>query len=293
MKELFGTGVALVTPFDKNGSVDHDALRKLVSHQIENGINYLVVLGTTGEPATLSSDEKEAVKQTVIEENEGRLPLVLGIGGNNTARVVHEVSTCDLSEFTAVLSVSPYYNRPSQEGIFQHFKAISDACPKPLIVYNVPSRTGQNMTPDTTIRLARECPSIVAVKEAAGDQVQAMRLLQNKPKDFLIISGDDMLALPMVQAGGAGVISVIGQGFPKDFSTMIKHGLEGRQALANRLQYKIMDSIDYIFEEGNPAGIKALLHAKGLVKPYVRLPLIEVTVELRQKIDNFVAQYKY
>lgn len=291
MKELLGTGVALVTPFNEDKSVDFDGLKRLVNFQIDNGVNYLVVLGTTGEPATLTSEEKEQVKATVIEANKGRLPLVIGIGGNNTLAVVNEVRTADLSAFSAILSVSPYYNKPTQEGIYQHFKAISEASPLPIIVYNVPGRTAKNVEVKTVLRLANDFKNIVAVKEAAGDIVQAMRLIQHKPKDFMVISGDDMIALPMVLAGGAGVISVIGQGLPKDFSEMIQQGLKGKVENANTLHYKIMDCIDLIFEEGNPAGIKALLKDFDICSENVRLPLVNASDDLRQKITNFVANY--
>jgi 4-hydroxy-tetrahydrodipicolinate synthase len=291
MKELLGTGVALVTPFNKDKSIDFEGLKRLVNFQIANGVNYLVVLGTTGEPATLSADEKEQVKKTIIETNNGRLPLVIGIGGNNTMAVVNEIKSTDLSAFCAILSVSPYYNKPTQEGIYQHFKAISEASPLPIIVYNVPGRTGRNLDPKTVIRLANDFENIVAVKEAAGDMVQAMRLIQHKPTNFMVISGDDMIALPMTLAGGAGVISVIAQGLPNDFSKMIQEGLNGNVENANRLHYKVMDSIDYIFEECNPSGIKALLKAKNICSEYVRLPLVEATSQLQQKINNFVANY--
>ena len=291
MKELLGTGVALVTPFNQDKSLDLEGLKRLVNFQIDNGVNYLVVLGTTGEPATLTTEEKEQVKKTVIEANNGRLPLVIGIGGNNTMAVVNEIKSTDLSAFCAILSVSPYYNKPTQEGIYQHFKAISEASPLPIIVYNVPGRTGRNFEPKTVLRLAKDFKNIVAVKEAAGDMVQALRLIQQKPKDFMVISGDDMIALPMTLAGGAGVISVIGQGLPKDFSEMIQEGLKGNVEKANALQYKFMDSIDYIFEECNPSGIKALLNSVNICSQYVRLPLVEASDDLQQKINNFVANY--
>ncbi|HEY9169509.1 MAG TPA: 4-hydroxy-tetrahydrodipicolinate synthase [Lutibacter sp.] len=291
MKELLGTGVALITPFNEDKSVDFEGLKRLVNFQIDNGVNYLVVLGTTGEPATLTSEEKEQVKSTIIKANNGRLPLVIGIGGNNTMAVVNEVKTADLSAFSAILSVSPYYNKPTQEGIYQHFKAISEASPLPIIVYNVPGRTAKNMEVNTVIRLAKDFKNIIAVKEAAGDIVQAMRLIQQKPKDFMVISGDDMIALSMVLAGGSGVISVIGQGLPKDFSAMIQQGLKGNVANANALHYKVMDCIDYIFEEGNPAGIKALLKNYGICSENVRLPLVNASYDLQQKITNFAANY--
>lgn len=291
MKELLGTGVALVTPFNEDKSVDFEGLKRLVNFQIENGVNYLVVLGTTGEPATLTTEEKEQVKNTIIESNKGRLPLVIGIGGNNTMNVVDEIKNSDLSAFSAILSVSPYYNKPTQEGIYQHFKTIAEASPLPIILYNVPGRTGKNFEPATVLRLANDFDNIVAVKEAAGDLVQAMRLIKQKPANFMVISGDDMIALPMTLAGGAGVISVIGQGLPKDFSTMIQFALDGEVKKANQLHYKIMDSIDYIFEECNPAGIKAVLNKLDICKEYVRLPLVEATPQLQQKINSFIDNY--
>jgi len=288
MKQLTGTGVALVTPFKNDKSVDVNALKKLVNYQVENGINYLVVLGTTGEPATLTKTEKELVKQTVIEANNKRLPLVLGLGGNNTQAVIDEIQQTDLSAFTAILSVSPYYNKPTQEGIYQHFKAISNASPLPIIVYNVPSRTGSNITAQTTLRLANSCKNIIGIKEAAGDMVQAMRILQQKPKDFMVISGDDMIALPIILAGGCGVISVIGEGIPKEFSKLIQFGLAGKANEAYHLQFKLMSGIDFIFEEGNPAGIKALLKIKGITELDVRLPLVEASISLQEKLCQFV-----
>ncbi len=291
MKELLGTGVALVTPFNEDKSVDFEGLARLVNYQIDNGVNYLVVLGTTGEPATLTAEEKEQVKATIIKENNGRLPLVLGIGGNNTMAVAAEIKTTDLTAYTAILSVSPYYNKPTQEGVYQHFKVISEVSSKPIILYNVPGRTGKNMETSTILRLANDFENIVAVKEAAGDIVQAMRIIQHKPADFMVISGDDMIALPMVLAGGAGVISVIGQGLPKDFSEMIQLGLQKKVIEANKLQLKIMDSIDYIFEECNPSGIKALLQKQAICSSNVRLPLVKATEKLEQKLSNFIDNY--
>jgi len=291
MTQFQGTGVALVTPFKNDKSIDVRALRKLVSYQIENGIDYLVILGTTGEPATLNDEEKALVKQTVIKENKGRLPLVLGMGGNNTAALIAEIKQTDLSDFSAILSVSPYYNKPTQQGIYEHFKAVSVASSIPVIIYNVPSRTASNIDVKTTLKLAENCKNIIAVKEAAGDMVQAMRLIQNKPKDFLVISGDDMMALPMVLAGGAGVISVIGQALPKSFSNMMRLGLEGKPEASYELHYRIMNSIDLIFSEGNPAGIKALLNLKGICGPEVRLPLLSASQVLQEKLRNFVENW--
>jgi 4-hydroxy-tetrahydrodipicolinate synthase len=288
MQSLIGTGVALITPFKEDFSIDIDALKRIVNFSIDGGIEYLVVLGTTAENATLSQDEKELVIQTVIEVNAGRLPLVLGVGGNNTLKVVEELKTRDLSSFVAILSVSPYYNRPTQEGIYQHFKAVSEASPIPVILYNVPGRTASNMLPATVIRLANDFENIVAIKEAAGDMVQAMQLLKNKPADFLVISGDDMIALPIVLAGGSGVISVIGQGFPKEFSEMIRLGLNRKVDDAYKSQYLLSDSIDMIFEQGNPAGIKEVFKILGIAENVVRLPLVSVDESLANRLSVFV-----
>lgn len=292
MQSLTGTGVALVTPFKKDFSVDTDALTKIVNYQVDNGINYLVVLGTTAESATLNKDEKELIIKTVIEANAGRLPLVLGVGGNNTHEVTEELKNRDLSAFTAILSVSPYYNKPTQEGIYQHFKAVAEASPIPVILYNVPGRTASNMLPATVIRLANDFENIVAIKEAAGDIVQAMRLIQGAPKGFLVISGDDMITLPMVLAGGAGVISVIGEGFPKQFSKMVQLGLEKKADEAYELHYLLADSIDMIFEQGNPAGIKHIFKALGLCEDVVRLPLVNVNEDLAGRLNAFVEKIR-
>jgi 4-hydroxy-tetrahydrodipicolinate synthase len=288
MQSLIGTGVALVTPFKKDFSIDTEALKKAVNFSIDGGIEYLVVLGTTAENATLSKQEKEQVIRTVIEANNGRLPLVLGVGGNNTMEVVQELQTRNLSAFVAILSVSPYYNKPTQEGIYQHFKAIAAASPIPVIIYNVPGRTASNMLPVTVVRLATDFKNIVAIKEAAGDIVQAMQILKNKPKDFLVISGDDMIALPMVLAGGAGVISVIGQGFPKEFSEMIRLGLNRKVNEAYKYQYLLADAMEMIFEQGNPAGIKEVFALLDICQNTVRLPLVNVDQNLSLRLDHFI-----
>ena len=287
MQSLIGTGVALVTPFKKDFSVDVEALIAIVNFQIDNGIDYLVILGTTAESATLSKAEKELVIKTIVDTNKGRLPLVLGVGSNNTAEVVEELKSGNFSDFVAILSVSPYYNKPTQEGIYQHFKAIAEASPIPIILYNVPGRTAINMLPSTIIRLANDFKNIVAVKEAAGDIVQAMKLIQNKPKDFLVISGDDMVTLPMILAGGSGVISVIAEGFPKQFSEMVHLGLNKRVDEAYKLHYLLADCIDLIFEQGNPAGIKEVFKSLGLSENTVRLPLVNTDEDLANRINNF------
>jgi 4-hydroxy-tetrahydrodipicolinate synthase len=288
MQSLIGTGVALVTPFKEDFSIDTEALRSIVNFSVDGGIEYLVILGTTAENATLSQEEKELVIKTIIEANKGRLPLVLGVGGNDTMKIVEELKTRDFSPFAAILSVSPFYNKPTQEGIYQHFKMVAEASPVPVILYNVPGRTASNMLPVTVLRLANDFKNIVAIKEAAGDMVQAMKLIKSKPDNFLVISGDDMIALPMVLAGGSGVISVIGQGFPKEFSEMIRLGLDRKVDDAYKIQYAIDDCIDMIFEQGNPAGIKQVFQSLGIADNFVRLPLVKVDESLRDRIDQFV-----
>ena len=292
MKQLIGTGVALVTPFKGNGEVDYMALERLVNFQIDNGVNYLVVLGTTGETATLSADEKNKIKNKVVEVNQGRLPLVLGVGGNNSQQICNELKQNDFSGYAAILSVSPYYNKPSQEGIYQHFKLIAESSPLPVILYNVPARTGSNMIPPTVIRLAKDCKNIVGIKEAAGNFEQFLELIKHAPDDFLVISGEDKLALPLVLAGGHGVISVIGQGLPGQFSRMMRLGIEGDAKNAFAIFYGLSDSIDLIFEEGNPSGIKYMLELLKICSSDVRLPLVPASMQLRQKINTFVGAYK-
>ena len=292
MQALIGTGVALVTPFKKDFSVDVESLIKLVNFQIDNNINYIVILGTTAENATLNNDEKELVITTIVQANNGRIPLVLGIGGNDTRQVVNELQTRNLSSFVAILSVSPYYNKPTQEGIYQHFMAVASASSLPIILYNVPGRTASNMLPSTVIRLAHDHKNIVAIKEAAGDIVQAMKIIAGKPKDFLVISGDDMITLPMILAGGSGVISVIGEGYPKQFSEMVRLGLEHKVDEAYKIHYKLAQSIDMIFEQGNPAGVKEIHKTLGLSENFVRLPLVNVDENLASRIKTFTEKLK-
>lgn len=291
MQKFIGTGVALVTPFKDDGSVDYAALKKLVQYNIDNGTNYLVINGTTGESATISNEEKKEIIQVIVEENNQRLPLVLGIGGNNTAEVVKELKTRNLSDIDGILSVAPYYSKPTQEGFYQHFKAIATTTEKPIILYNVPGRTAKNMEPATTIRLANDFKNVVAVKEAGNNTQQYLELLKNKPEDFLIISGDDDLALGVVLAGGAGVISVIGQAFPKEFSKMIQLGLDGKNKEAYKIHFKLMDIITYIFAENNPAGVKTVLQELDICSNNVRLPLVKASTELQTKIANFTREF--
>ncbi|WP_372755278.1 4-hydroxy-tetrahydrodipicolinate synthase [Mariniflexile sp.] len=289
--KFLGTGVALVTPFKADLSIDHDALSTIVNFNIENGVEYLVVCGTTGESVTITKQEKKQVIETIAKANNGRVPMVLGIGGNNTANVIEEIKTTDLSNIDAILSVSPYYSKPTQEGIYQHFKAIAEVSPIDVILYNVPGRTSRNIEPETTLRLANDFKNIIGVKEAGNNVAQYYNLIKNKPEDFLIISGDDDLALGIVLAGGAGVISVIGQAFPKEFSEMIRLGLKGDAKEAYKLHYKLMDVIGYIFEENNPSGIKAVFEALGLCRDSVRLPLVPATTTLKEKIKSFVNKF--
>lgn len=284
---LKGTGVALATPFKNDGSIDFDGVESLVEFCVNGGVEYLVVLGTTAESVTLSKDEKKALVDHIVTVNKKRLPLVIGIGGNNTASIIQEIKDTELSAFDAILSVVPMYNRPTQEGMYQHFKIINDQSPLPVLLYNVPSRTGTNMAAETTLKLA-QLDKIVGIKEATGDFTQVLKILKDRPKDFLVISGDDALALPAVTAGGDGVISVIGQGFPEEFSEMIRLGLSGDTQQAFEILYKLLPILDYAFEEGNPAGIKNILKNKGVCGDHLRLPLIPVSKNLADRIDNYI-----
>ncbi|MGK0326287.1 MAG: 4-hydroxy-tetrahydrodipicolinate synthase [Polaribacter sp.] len=291
MQKFIGTGIALVTPFKDDLTVDVDALIKLVNFNINNGTDYLVINGTTAESATISVEEKEEIIAIIVKENNKRLPLVLGVGGNNTLEVVKELQARDFSGIDGILSVVPYYSKPTQEGFYQHYKALAEATDLPIILYNVPGRTAKNMEPATTLRLANDFENIVAVKEAGNNQQQYNTLLKDKPADFLIISGDDDLALGVTLAGGSGVISVIGQAFPKEFSTMIHHGLQGNNKEGYEIHFKMMDIIDFIFEENNPAGIKTVLQELGICSNNVRLPLVKASDALALKIANFVTNF--
>ena len=286
MTNLIGTGVALITPFDNQGAIDFQALERIVNFQIDKGINYLVVLGTTGESVTLSKQEKEAVLSAVLAVNANRVPIVLGVGGNDTKAVVEQLNQVNPDYISAVLSVSPMYNKPSQSGLIAHFTAIAQASPVPVLLYNVPGRTASNMLPSTVLKLAAH-KNIIGIKEASGDLGQAMEILRSAPEGFLVISGDDLIALPMTLMGGHGVISVIGQAYPEEFSQMIQAGLDGNSARAKELHYDLMPIIDMIFEQGNPAGIKALLSKKGLCENSLRLPLVPVDDALAERIKVF------
>ncbi len=289
MNNLKGLGVALVTPFNEDLSVDFDSLTKLVEFNIKNGTNYLVVLGTTAEVATLTNDEKKAVIQHIIKVNNKRLPLVLGIGGNDTMEVKRQIEETDLSDFAAVLSVSPYYNRPNQEGLYQHYKMLAGTG-KQIIIYNVPSRTGQNVEASTTLRLAKDFPNLFLIKEAGPNINQYFDILRQKPAHFNLVSGDDEYTLPVTLAGGHGVISVIGQGYPKEFSTMVQLAFDGKVKEAYEIHNKMVEITRLIFAEGNPAGIKTILAELGIVKNYVRLPLVVATEGLQDKIKAEMAK---
>jgi 4-hydroxy-tetrahydrodipicolinate synthase len=287
MKEITGTGTALITPFKKDYSVDTEALAAIVEHQIAHGTDYFVVLGTTGESATLSEAEKQLVIDTIREANNGRLPLVLGIGGNNTAAVCDKMKHTNLRGFSAILSVSPYYNKPNQEGIYHHYKAISDVAPLPVIIYNVPGRTGSNMTWETQCRIA-ELPLMVATKEASGNMEQVMQLMSRKPDYFLVISGDDALTFPMLACGASGVISVINHAYPAQFTGMVKASLSGNWDEGRKLHNQILEGALAIFADGSPGGIKVMLNEMGLCENVVRQPLWPVSDAVEKRLRNLV-----
>ena len=286
MERLTGTGIALVTPFNEDGSSDFQSLEKLVDSAVSGGINYLVCLGTTGESVTLSKSEKSEVVAAISSANSGRLPMVLGIGGNNTAELKKEFNETDLNPFTAILSSSPNYNKPNQEGIYQHYKALAENTDASIILYNVPGRTGSNIESATTLRLARDFKNIIAIKEASPNFVQSTEILKEKPSDFKVISGDDEFGLPMTLAGGSGTISVIAQALPELYSKMIQLGLERKVDEAYEIHYKLMDITRSIYVEGNPTGIKSLLSHKGICKPFTRLPLVPASKSLSEKIKT-------
>lgn len=285
-----GTGVAIITPFTKEKTIDFEAFKKLINFQIKNHVEYIVTLGTTGESATLSKDEKLAVIDFVIETVNKRVPVVVGIGGNNTQAILKDIENISFNGIDAVLSVCPYYNKPQQEGIYQHYKTIAKKIPVPVIIYNVPGRTGTNISAETTLRLANDIKNIIAVKEASGNLTQVMDIIKNKPNGFLVISGDDAITLPIIAAGGDGVISVTANVFPKTFSEMVRLALLGKLDEARKNHYALLEIFAALFAEGSPGGIKAALSIKGLCQNYFRLPVVPVSKKTYERIENLVAR---
>ncbi len=287
-KILRGTGVALVTPFKSNDEVDLAALGKVIDHVIKGGVEYIVTLGTTGETPTLSKEEKIAIIQFTCEKISGRVPVVVGVGGNDTHSLIKDLETFPLDKAVAVLSASPYYNKPSQEGLFQHYKALAAASPKPLLLYNVPGRTGRNLSAETTLRLANEVKNIAGIKEASGDMGQCMQILKNKPRQFMVVSGDDALVLPQIACGMEGVISVAANAFPKKFSEMVRQCLAGDFAKGKKLNDELMEAYDLMFAENNPAGVKAFMTEMGLLKNHLRLPMVPLSEGYHQKVKAYL-----
>jgi len=287
-----GTGVALVTPFHKYGTIDFTSLGKLIDHTIDGGVDYLVALGTTSEAATMSDDERVAIVGFVVDKVDGRVPVVVGLGGNNTQGIESLLKKMPYHNIDALLSVTPYYNKPNQKGLYYHFKTLANASDLPIILYNVPSRTSVNMTAETTVKLAQDFSNIVAVKEASGDLMQIQQILRDKPKDFLVISGDDALTYSMIGAGAAGVISVCANAYPAEYSAMVKAARNKKYKNALELNFSLLEFIDAIFEDGNPAGIKSALNAMGIIKHNLRLPLVKVNVQTANRIKSFIDDYK-
>ncbi|CCY80498.1 dihydrodipicolinate synthase [Prevotella sp. CAG:1185] len=287
MQNIFkGLGIALITPFSSDGSVDYVTLGRLLDYQLKNGADFFCILATTGETPTLTKEEKQRIKELVVEKVGDKVPILMGCGGNNTAEVVNELKTADFSGIDGVLSVCPYYNKPSQEGLYQHFKAIAGATKLPVVLYNVPGRTGVNLKAETTVRLARDCDNIVAVKEASGSLEQVDEIIKNKPDDFDVISGDDALTFPMIACGAVGVISVIGNALPKEFSRMIRLEKNGEIDSARKIHHRFTDLFNLLFVDGNPAGVKAMLHEMGMIENVLRLPLVPTRLTTMQKISD-------
>lgn len=287
-----GLGIALITPFNEDGSVDYESLMRLIEYQINNGADFFCILATTGETPCLTADEKQKIKNLIVDRVAGRVPILMGCGGNNTAAVVNELKTGDFRGIDGVLSICPYYNKPSQEGLYQHFKAIAAATELPVVLYNVPGRTGVNMKAETTVRLARDCKNIVAIKEASGSLEQVDEIIKNKPKDFDVISGDDALTFPMISCGAVGVISVIGNALPKEFSKMIRLEFKGEYEGARKIHHKFTDLFSLLFVDGNPAGVKAMLHEMGFIKNVLRLPLVPTRISTLQKMSEIMKELK-
>ncbi len=287
-KTLSGTGVALITPFKSNFEIDFNALEKLINFVLEDGVQYVVTLGTTGETPTLSKDEKIEIANFTFDKINERVPVVVGIGGNNTSELIKELETFPLEKATAVLSASPYYNKPSQKGLFEHYKALAKASPKPIILYNVPGRTGRNIDADTTLKLANEVKNIAGIKEAGGDMNQCMQILRDRPEDFLIVSGDDQLVLPQIACGMDGIISVAANAFPQQFSQMVQLCLKEEFAKAKAINDKLMRAYDLMFVENNPAGIKAFLYELGIIENYLRLPLVALSESIHARMMQYM-----
>ncbi|MCI6197499.1 MAG: 4-hydroxy-tetrahydrodipicolinate synthase [Prevotella sp.] len=287
-----GLGIALITPFCKDGSVDYKSLVRLMEYQLDNGADFLCILATTGETPCLTKDEKQKIKDLVVSTVKGRVPILMGCGGNNTAAIVEELHTGDFRGIDGVLSVCPYYNKPSQEGLYQHFKTIAAATSLPVVLYNVPGRTGVNLKAETTVRLARDCENIVAIKEASGNLEQVDEIIKNKPKDFAVISGDDALTFPMISCGAEGVISVIGNALPKEFSRMIRLEFKGEYEGARKIHHRFTELFSLLFVDGNPAGVKAMLHEMGFIENVLRLPLVPTRISTLQKMSEILKELK-
>lgn len=292
MKKFKGTGVAIVTPFKNDLSIDFSALGRVVNHVIEGGVNYIVALGTTGESVTLTKDEKTALISYVAETIDKRVPLVVGIGGNNTQEIINFVRETDLTGVDGILSVAPYYNKPGQRGLFQHFKAFANSCPLPVILYNVPGRTSCNLSAETCLELAHECDNIVGVKEASGDLCQIMKIIKGKPENFLVISGDDMLIMPVIAAGGAGVISVLANAYPAQTSDIVNNSLKHNFKAARDVHFRFMEMIELLFVDSNPSGVKAMLHQMGICQNNLRLPMVPVSKPVLEKIQKAMKEVK-
>lgn len=287
-KKFQGTGTAIITPFHREGNIDFNSFEGLINYQIDSGVNYIVFLGTTGEAVTLSDDERNAVMNFAVEIVDGRVPVVIGIGGNNTRQIIDTMQSISLDGIDAVLSVSPYYNKPQPNGLFYHYKEIAAVCPVPIIIYNVPGRTASNIDSETTLRIAHDITNVIAVKEASKDLEQCARIIKDKPDDFLVISGSDELALPFMALGGDGVISVIANAFPKEFSEMVRLCLDNKFDKARELHLRLLDVIQAIYEDGSPSGVKAVLAMKGLCKNAVRLPLVKINKSLSMRISKLL-----
>ncbi len=287
-----GLGIALVTPFQEDGSVDYKALIRLVEYQLDNGADFLCILATTGETPTLTADEKQKIKETIVSIVGGRVPILMGCGGNNTAAIIEELQTRDFHGIDGILSVCPYYNKPSQEGLYQHFKAIAKSTKLPVVLYNVPGRTGVNMTAETTVRLARDCDNVVAIKEASGNLEQVDEIIKNKPSKFDVISGDDSLTFPMISCGAVGVISVIGNALPMEFSKMIRLQMKGEYDPARVIHHRFIDLFSLLFVDGNPAGVKAMLHEMGYIENVLRLPLVPTRISTLQRMSEIMKELK-